>query len=57
MKHFGLIGERLGHSHSKTLHGYLADYSYELWPMPRDAVDGFQLILCKFDLNIRQIFL
>ncbi|MBQ7866983.1 MAG: shikimate kinase [Clostridia bacterium] len=48
MKHFGLIGERLGHSHSKTLHGYLADYSYELWPMPRDAVDGF-LKTAEFD--------
>ena len=48
MKHFGLIGERLGHSHSKTLHGYLADYSYELWPMPRDAVDSF-LIAAEFD--------
>ena len=48
MKHFGLIGERLGHSHSKTLHGYLADYSYELWPMPRDAVDSF-LKTAEFD--------
>ena len=26
----GLIGERLGHSHSKTLHGLLADYRYDL---------------------------
>ncbi|MBP3647929.1 MAG: shikimate kinase [Clostridia bacterium] len=41
MKQFGLIGERLGHSHSKTLHGYLADYSYELWPMPREELDEF----------------
>ena len=41
MKHFGLIGERLGHSHSKTLHGFLEDYSYELWPMPPEAVDPF----------------
>lgn len=41
MKQFGLIGERLGHSHSKTLHGYLADYRYDLWPMPPEAVDGF----------------
>ena len=41
MKRYGLIGERLGHSHSKTLHGYLADYSYDLWPMPKEAVDGF----------------
>lgn len=41
MKRFGLIGEKLGHSHSKTLHGLLADYSYELWPMPREELDGF----------------
>jgi len=41
MKQFGLIGERLGHSHSKTLHGFLADYRYDLWPMPVDAVDAF----------------
>lgn len=41
MKQFGLIGERLGHSHSKTLHGFLADYRYDLWPMPAEAVDAF----------------
>ncbi len=41
MKQFGLIGERLGHSHSKTLHYFLADYSYELWSMPYEAVDDF----------------
>ena len=41
MKQFGLIGERLGHSHSKTLHGFLADYNYDLWPMPAEDVDAF----------------
>lgn len=41
MKQYGLIGERLGHSHSKTLHGFLADYRYDLWPMPPDKVDAF----------------
>lgn len=41
MKKFGLIGERLGHSHSKTLHGFLADYRYDLWPMPLEDVDAF----------------
>ena len=41
MKHFGLIGEKLGHSHSKTLHGLLADYSYDLWPMPQSELDTF----------------
>ena len=41
MKRFGLIGERLGHSHSKTLHGFLADYQYDLLPMPPGKVDAF----------------
>ena len=38
---FGLIGERLGHSYSKVLHGLLADYRYDLLPMPPEAVPGF----------------
>ena len=41
MKRYGLIGERLGHSHSKTLHAFLAEYSYELWPMPPESLDVF----------------
>lgn len=41
MKQFGLIGERLKHSHSKTLHALLADYAYDLWPMPEEALDSF----------------
>ncbi len=41
MKRFGLIGERLSHSYSKMLHELLADYSYDLWPMPPEALDGF----------------
>ena len=41
MKRYGLIGEKLGHSHSKTLHGFLAKYSYELWPMPPENLDAF----------------
>lgn len=39
MKQFGLIGEKLGHSHSQTLHGLLADYRYDLWPTPREELD------------------
>lgn len=38
---FGLIGEGLGHSYSKVLHGLLADYRYDLLPMPPEAVPGF----------------
>ena len=26
---YGLIGEHLGHSFSKIVHGYLAEYDYE----------------------------
>jgi len=38
---YGLIGEKLGHSYSKILHGLLAEYEYHLCPMPPDAVDTF----------------
>ena len=34
---YGLIGEKLGHSYSKVLHGLLADYRYDLLPMPPEA--------------------
>ena len=27
---YGLIGEKLPHSFSKEIHGYLADYDYQL---------------------------
>lgn len=30
----GLLGERLGHSYSKQIHGVLADYEYELYGVP-----------------------
>ena len=43
----GLIGERLGHSHSKTLHGLLADYRYdliELAPEERFQTFGVDLV-------------
>lgn len=38
---FGLIGEKLGHSYSKTLHGLLAEYEYDLLPMPPEDVPAF----------------
>ena len=38
---YGLIGEKLGHSYSAILHALLADYDYQLHPMPPEAVDGF----------------
>jgi len=38
---YGLIGEKLGHSFSKEIHGKLGDYEYELLEIERDRLDGF----------------
>ncbi|MBR5712428.1 MAG: AAA family ATPase [Lachnospiraceae bacterium] len=38
---FGLIGEKLGHSFSKDIHGRLGGYAYELRELPRDTVEEF----------------
>lgn len=38
---YGLIGERLGHSYSPLIHSQLANYRYELRPMPPEALDAF----------------
>ena len=38
---YGLIGERLGHSFSKEVHGMLSDYEYEICEIERDELDGF----------------
>ncbi len=38
---YGLIGERLGHSFSKTIHGMLADYEYELREIAPEDFDAF----------------
>lgn len=38
---YGLIGEKLGHSFSKEIHGELADYEYELCEIARDNIDAF----------------
>lgn len=38
---YGLIGERLGHSFSKDVHGMLSDYEYEICEIARDELDGF----------------
>ena len=34
---YGLIGSKLGHSYSKIIHEQIADYTYELMPMPTEA--------------------
>ena len=38
---YGLIGERLGHSFSKELHGMLADYEYELKEISKESLSDF----------------
>lgn len=38
---YGLIGEHLGHSFSREIHGQIADYEYELREIPADELDSF----------------
>ena len=38
---YGLIGERLGHSFSRDVHGMLADYDYELREITKDELADF----------------
>ncbi len=40
---YGCIGERLSHSFSKIIHNKLADYTYELKEIPREALSDFML--------------
>lgn len=41
MIRYGLIGEKLGHSFSKIIHEQLADYTYDLIPLDKDAFYDF----------------
>lgn len=38
---YGLIGEHLGHSFSKDIHGQIADYEYELKEIAKEDIDAF----------------
>lgn len=38
---YGLIGEKLGHSFSKTVHNLLADYDYELKEIAKEDLENF----------------
>ena len=38
---YGLIGEKLGHSFSKTIHGKIADYDYEQREIASEELDSF----------------
>lgn len=39
--HYGLIGEKLGHSFSKLIHEKISDYTYELKELKADEVAAF----------------
>lgn len=41
MMEYGLIGEKLGHSFSKIVHSYLADYNYDLKEIKKEDLDAF----------------
>jgi len=38
---YGLIGEKLGHSFSKTIHEMIADYKYELKEIKKEDFNSF----------------
>lgn len=38
---YGLIGEKLGHSFSKEVHGLIADYDYRLLEIPKNELENF----------------
>ena len=38
---YGVIGEKLGHSFSKEIHAYLADYEYKICEIPREDLKEF----------------
>ncbi len=40
---YGLIGEHLPHSFSKEIHGFLADYEYEICELTPCEVESFML--------------
>ena len=45
---YGLIGEKLGHSYSKTIHEQLADYTYDLIPLSKEE---FKVFMEKREFN------
>ena len=40
-KTYGLLGEKLSHSYSPLIHGYLGDYDYPLYEVQPDDLDSF----------------
>ena len=43
IKTFGLLGEKLGHSFSPLIHGFLGDYRYPLFEISPRELDSFML--------------
>lgn len=54
MNQYGLLGEKLGHSFSPTIHQQLWGCDYALLPVPRDQVDVFfrQRNFCGINVTI-----
>jgi len=54
MPHYGLIGEKLGHSYSKLIHEQLADYTYDLIPLSKEEFPVFmmQKEFCAINVTI-----
>ena len=49
---YGLIGEKLGHSFSREIHGKIADYEYELREISGDGLDGFMKARDFLGINV-----
>lgn len=49
---YGLIGEKLGHSYSKVIHGMLGDYEYELREVAKEELDGFMRAKDFIGINV-----
>lgn len=51
-KRCGLLGRKLSHSYSPLIHSYLSDYSYELFEVEPEDVEGFMLSGCFDAINV-----
>ena len=49
---YGLIGEHLGHSFSKEVHGLLSDYEYEIREISKDDLDSFMRLADFKAINV-----
>lgn len=50
--HFGLIGEKLGHSYSKEIHNLIADYGYELREVKKEELGAFMAERAFSGINV-----